>query len=91
MPYSNTYIVEHLHSGHSVKQPPHYYRHLLRLLVIYIMAYSCTSIKQPPLYYNHNLGPWATTMGRFHCISSRKVLKQATSLPPSWLATHFLN
>ena len=27
-------IVEHLYSGHSVKQPPHYYSHLLRSLVI---------------------------------------------------------
>ena len=42
--------VSPLYSGHSVKQPPHYYSHLLRSLVV---QYICTSIKQPPLYCSH--------------------------------------
>ena len=48
--------VEPQYSGHSVKQPPHYYNHLAQVpsdMTVYIY----TSVMQPPLYYSHNFRP----------------------------------
>ena len=51
-----TTTVEPQYSGHSLKQPPHFYNHLAQVpsdTIVYI----CTSVRQPPLYYSHKLWP----------------------------------